>query len=88
MALMSLTTLAYFLLAMNGAIADEWSLMGSFGFLGIAFGLAALPKKFGFLLLAIGGALLTIYAFHVSAWVFFTLNLIYFVESMRSWFKK
>ena len=88
LAMLPLTLLAYFLLAKNGAIADVWSLIGSFGFLGIAFGLVVLPKKFGFLLLVAGGALLTVYAYHVSAWVFFLLNVFYVIESVRAWFKK
>ena len=85
---LSLTALAYFLLAKNGAIADAWSLAGSFGLLGIAIGLIILPKKPGFLILAAGGVLLVVYGYHASAWVFFLLNAVYFVESMRNWLKK
>ena len=81
------TLLSYAILLKNGAIADIWSFIGSLGLLGIAFGLIILPKRFGFLVMAVGGVFLTIYAYTVSAWVFFLLNIFFAIVNVKKWYK-
>jgi len=83
----TLTVVAYVFLYLNGAIADGYALVGSLGLLGIAFGLVALPKRYGFLFMATGGVLLIIYAFHVTAWVFFFLNIFFTIANIHTWRK-
>ncbi len=83
--LMTLTVVAYLFLTLSGAVADGWALIGSLGLLGIAFGLAVLPNRYGFLLMAVGGVLLIFYAFAVKAWVFFFLNIFFAVANIRTW---
>lgn len=82
------TAASYLNLALNGTISDIWSFIGSLGLLGIAFGLIILPKRFGFLVMALGGAFLTIYAFTVFAWVFFLLNIFFAIVNIKTWYKK
>ncbi|HEY4497283.1 MAG TPA: hypothetical protein VJC20_00795 [Candidatus Paceibacterota bacterium] len=86
-AMMALTIVAYLFLFLSGVIADGWVLAGSFGLLGIAFGLVTLPNRFGFLLMASGGVLLIIYAFRVGAWVFFLLNIFFIIANLYTWQK-
>lgn len=86
-AMILLTAAAYAILYGGGAITDGWSLAGSFGFLGIAFGLATLPQRFGFIFMATGGILLVVYAFHVSVWVFFLLNIFFAIANIQEWQK-
>jgi len=80
-----LTSVAYAFLYLSGEMTDGWALIGSFGLLGIAFGLITLPKSIGFLIMVAGGALLTIYAFHVAAWVFFFLNIFFVFANIQTW---
>lgn len=87
-AMIILTVSAYLFLAWNGTIVDVWSLIGSFGLLGIAFGLITLPRRLGFIFMAIGGALLVVYGFVVEAWVFFFLNIFFVFANIRTWLKK
>ena len=87
MAMLMLTALAYAYLYLTGAIMDIWSLAGSLGLLGIAFGLILLPKRYGFLIMAVGGSLLVFYAFHVAAWVFFLLNIFFAISNIYTWKK-
>lgn len=77
-----LTIAAYVFLASSGAIASGWALIGSFGLLGIAFGLMILPKDYGFLLMSIGGILLIIYAFTAEAWIFLILNVFFTITNL------
>ena len=86
--MIALTVAAYLSLALSGAIVDAWALVGSFGLLGIAFGLTVLPKNYGFLLMAAGGVLLIFYGFAVEAWVFFSLNIVFAIVSIRNWKKE
>ncbi len=81
------TVAAYFFLIFKNAIADAWSFVGSLGLLGIAFGLTILPKRYGFLVMAAGGLLLVAYSFIINAWVFFFLNIFFFVANLRTWNK-
>lgn len=78
-----LTIAAYLFLMMGGAITNVSAFIGSSGLLGIAFGLAALPKRYGFLLMALGGILLIIYTSYISAWVFFFLNIFFTVANIK-----
>lgn len=88
MAIMAvLTSIAYVCLYVSGAIADMWALSGSLGLLGIAFGLIALPNRFGFILMASGGIALVAYAFYVGAWVFFLLNIFFAIANIHAWQK-
>lgn len=76
---------AYYSLTTKNAIADIWSFIGSLGLLGIAFGLITLPKRYGFLVMATGGLLLVLYSFIIGAWVFFFLNIFFFIANIRTW---
>ncbi|KKS88385.1 hypothetical protein A2567_00230 [Candidatus Azambacteria bacterium RIFOXYD1_FULL_42_11] len=87
LALILATFLSYLFLILNGEIANIWSFIGSLGLLGIAFGLIILPKRFGFLVMAVGGVFLTIYAYTVSAWVFFFLNIFFAIVNVKKWYK-
>lgn len=88
MLMMSVFTITgYLALFDNGLIGDTWPLVGSFGLLGIAFGIAMLPNRYGFITMASGGVLLTLYAFIVSAWVFFFLNIFFTVANVRTYYK-
>ena len=82
-----LTAAVYVFLYLSGAIADGYALIGSFGLLGIAFGLVILPKHYGFLFMAAGGLLLVIYAFHTAAWGFFFLYIFFSIANMHAWQK-
>ncbi|GMQ95274.1 MAG: hypothetical protein BMS9Abin13_387 [Patescibacteria group bacterium] len=85
--MLTLTTAAYVFLFAGGAIVDAWALMGSFGLLGIVFGLTVLPKRYGFVLMIAGGVLLIFYAFHTAAWVFFFLNIFFSIANLYIWQK-
>lgn len=61
---------------------------GPLGLVCIAFALTTFPKNLGFLLFAIGGAFLTGYALVSKAWVFFILNIIFSLVSMRDYVSK
>ena len=80
-----LAIVAGFFLLVSGAIVDVWALVGSFGLLGIAFGLAMLPRQNGFLVMAVGGVLLVFYAFAVEVWVFFFLNIFFALANSHKW---
>lgn len=54
-----------------------WKGMGSAGFLLLVVGLVILPRYFGFLVMAVGGVLITSYAFVNQVWVFFILNIVF-----------
>lgn len=79
------TIAAYLFLIFKNAVADIWSFIGSLGLLGIAFGLTILPKRCGFLIMATGGLLLVAYSFVIGAWVFFFLNIFFFIANIRAW---
>lgn len=85
--MIALTITTYVFLVAIGAIVDVWALIGSFGLLGIAFGLAMLPKHYGFIVMAVGGILLVIYAFVTSVRVFFLLNIFFAVANLWTWQK-
>lgn len=86
MAIMTiLAILAYGFIWHVGAIADVWALFGSFGLLGLAFGLAVLPNRYGFLIMAAGGLLLIIYAFITAVWIIFVLNIIFVIVDIFTW---
>lgn len=86
--ILAATLAAYIFLASIGAITGAWGLIGSFGLLGIALGLTILPRRSGFLIMAGGGALLVVYGFMVSAWVFFFLNIFFAIANMLTWRKQ
>ncbi len=79
------TIVAYLFLIFENAIVDDWSFVGSFGLLGIALGLTILPKRDGFLVMAAGGLLLIGYSFVIGAWVFFFLNIFFFIANLYTW---
>lgn len=85
--MVTFTITAYAFLALSGIITDTWTLMGSFGLLGIAFGLVILPKHYGFIVMSVGGILLIFYGFAVEAWVFFFLNIFFAVANTYEWNK-
>lgn len=71
-----------------GALSDFLIFAGPLGLACIAFALTTFPKNSGFLLFAIGGAFLTGYALVAEAWVFFGLNAIFALISMRDYMLK
>ena len=71
----------YLVLLLKGQISGLWPLIGSFGLLCIAFGIAQLPRKRAFELMAIGGILIGVYAFALSIWVWLVLNIIFAIAS-------
>ena len=79
------TTVAYYSIISKNIITDTWSFIGSLGLLGIAIGLTILPKRYGFLVMAMGGLFLVLYSFVVGAWVFFFFNIFFFVANIRTW---
>lgn len=83
-----LTGIVYFVLLVLGKISEFWSLIGSFGLLGIAFGFTQLPKKRGFTLMMLGGFLIIAYAFVLQIWVFVLLNLIFSIVNIFELRKK
>ena len=83
--MITLTIGAYIFLILTNSITDAWAFVGSLGLLGIAFGLTILPKRYGFLVMAAGGLLLVAYSFVIGAWVFFLLNIFFFVANIRTW---
>lgn len=85
--ILTLVTIAALNLLLGEIISNIWAFIGSLGLLGMAFGLIILPKRFGFLVMAMGGAFLTIYAFTVAAWVFFFLNAFFAVSNIVMWHK-
>ena len=86
--LIALTVIAYILLILSNWITDIWSLLGSFGLIGIAFGLVVLPARWGFILMAIGGVLLTIYSVAVSAIVFLLLNIFFSIANIVNYVRR
>ena len=84
-AMVLFTMEAYIFLILMKSITNLWSFIGSLGLLGIAFGLIILPKRYGFLIMAAGGLLLVAYSFVISAWVFFFLNIFFFVANIHTW---
>lgn len=84
-AMIGVTIAAYYHLVSKNAIADIWSFIGSLGLLGTAFGLTILPKRCGFLVMAAGGTLLIVYSFVIGAWVFFFLNIFFFIANLHTW---
>lgn len=79
------TIISYALLFKNNEISNIWTFIGSLGLLGIAFGFVILPKRYGFLVMAIGGVFLTIYAYTVSAQVFILLNIFFTAANIQKW---
>ena len=78
----ALAVIVFVVLLATGKISGLWSWFGALGLLGIALGLAQLPHKRGFAIMALGGLLIVIYAFALQIWVFFALNLIFFVANL------
>jgi len=86
---------AYALLLKLGAVKfniksldDFLIFVGPLGLVCIAFALTTFPKNLGFLLFAIGGAFLIGYALISKAWIFFILNIIFSLVSMRDYVLK
>jgi len=74
-AIASVAFIVFIYLIATGVVNDLWSYVGIFGLLGIAFGLVIIPEiKFGFIIMAVSGGLLAIYAFVTDATVFVFLN--------------
>lgn len=80
--LIALTIAVYTLLLLTRQISGLWTVIGSFGFLGIAFGMTQLPLKRAFTIMAFGGLLIIIYALALHIWVFVVLNAIFFVVNL------
>jgi hypothetical protein len=83
-----LTVIVFAVLLITGRFSNFWFWIGSFGLLGIALGLPQLPNKRGFAIMALGGLLIVIYAFALQIWVFFVLNIIFFIVNFREFLKK
>ncbi|OGF62008.1 hypothetical protein A2926_01440 [Candidatus Giovannonibacteria bacterium RIFCSPLOWO2_01_FULL_44_40] len=78
-----LSAVLFITLIFGGYVPDALRWLGVFGALGIAFGLIFVPHRLGFVSMALGGALLVIYAPFVGAWVFFFLNLIFTILNLQ-----
>lgn len=84
----ALTIIVYAVLLITKQISGVWLWIGSFGFLGIALGLTQLPKKRAFTMMALGGLLIVIYTLALQIWVFFVLNLVFFMVNLFELKKK
>lgn len=80
-----LAVVVFITLLANGNLVGLWSWLGALGLLGIALGLTQLPAKQGFLIMALGGLLIVIYALALQIWVFFILNAIFFAANILEW---
>lgn len=78
----TLAVVAFVSLLMAGQISGLWYWFGALGLLGIALGLTQLPKKNGFYIMALGGLLVIVYSLGLQIWVFFVLNIIFFVANL------
>jgi len=80
---LALTVAVYAILLVTGKIYGiHW--IGSFGLLGIALGMVQLPFKRGFAIMSMGGLLVVVYAFVSQTWVFFILNIVFFIANILS----
>lgn len=73
----ALAVMVFAALLITGEISGLWLWFGALGLLGIALGLAKLPRRRAFALMAIGGLLIVIYALVFKVWVFFILNIFF-----------
>jgi hypothetical protein len=80
---LALTVAVYAILLATGKIYGiHW--VGSFGLLGIAIGMTQLPLKRGFTIMSIGGLLVVVYSFALQVWIFFILNIVFFIANILS----
>lgn len=77
-----LTLVVYILLLVTGSISGLWYWIGSFGLLGMGLGLTQLPKKRGFVIMTIGAVLIVIYSGALSIWIWFVLNIVFFIANL------
>jgi len=75
-------------LLLTGQFSGLWLWFGAFGLLGIALGLAQLPRKRAFAIMAAGGFLIVIYSLAFQVWIFFILNIFFFAVSFLELRKK
>jgi len=80
--LIALTIIVYTILLTTKQISGLWPVIGSFGLLGIAFGMTQLPLKRAFTIMAFGGLMIIVYALALHIWVFFVLNAIFFATNL------
>ncbi len=83
----ALTIIALTFLVLDGALQSVAMTVGIGGLLGIAFGIALLPKGNAFVLMTLGGVLLVGYALTVGAWVFLWLNIFFALANIREFFR-
>ncbi|MDD3101869.1 MAG: hypothetical protein PHE59_01880 [Patescibacteria group bacterium] len=76
------TVIVYTILLLTHSINGIWYWVGSFGLLGCGLGLTQMPKKIGFVIMAIGGFLIIVYSGFLSIWIWFVLNIIFFIASL------
>jgi len=86
--IITLAVIVFAALLTTGQISGLWPWFGALGLLGIALGLTQLPHKRGFGIMALGGLLIVVYAFALQIWVFFVLNMIFFVANLVELKKK
>ncbi len=84
----ALAVIVFAALLITGQISGLWPWFGALGLLGIALGLTQLPCRRGFAIMAFGGLLIVIYALALQIWVFFVLNIIFFVVNLLELKKK
>lgn len=80
-----ITFYAFVFLFTQGELNTALNMVGAFGFLGIAVGIIMLPRVHAFLVMALGGGALIVYAFALSAWPFFVLNVFYTMANVWQW---
>jgi len=85
----SLAIIALLVLIVTDQVGEYWHYwLGIIGFFGIALGLVQLPDKKGFAAMSLGGLLITAYSFISAIWVFFFLNVIFFIVNVVELIKK
>ena len=83
-----LAIIVFIALLATGQIFGLWPWLGALGLFAVALGLARLPCKQGFALMALGAFLVTIYSLALSIWVFFALSIIFFTANIIELRKK
>ncbi len=77
------SAIIFIVLLLTGQISGLWSWLGALGLWGIALGFTQLPHKRAFTLMALGGLFIIIYSYAFQVWIFFILNIFFFIANIR-----
>lgn len=80
-----ITVCAVLFLLLSGNLKTYLDTLGLFGLWGIAFGIIMLPRLGAFLVMAVGGFALVLYALALSIWPFLVLNVFYTLANVWQW---